>query len=112
MFISQAMAQTVDAVSAGGTPDMWNFIIQFALIIFILYFLLIRPQQKKIKQHEAALNAIIKGTRVVIAGIEGVVKEVKEDGNTLRVEIAEGVVVSVQRGYVSHVILNESKSKK
>lgn len=110
MFISQAIAQTTDAAAVAATPDIWNMILQFALIVFILYFLLIRPQQKKIKQHEAALNSIQKGTKIVLAGIEGVVQEILPD-NKLRVKIADSTSVVVLRGYVSQVISSTDEKK-
>ena len=93
MFISEAFAQAGDAAAAQGS--VYGTLIQLGLIFVIFYVLLIRPQQKKIKQHEAMLMAIKKGDKVITAGgIYGTVKEIKErtlliedDGNvTLRVD--------------------------
>ena len=62
MFISEAFAQvTENAVQTGGS--MSHMMTQLVLIVFIVYFVLIRPQQKRIKKHEAELKAIIKGTK-------------------------------------------------
>ncbi len=113
MLISEAFAQTADAAAAmpgAGAPDMWSMIIQFALIIFILYFLLIRPQQKKIRQHEAALNAIVKGSKIIVAGIEGTVDAVLPD-DRLSVKIADGTVITVLRAYVSQVVTDDKAKK-
>lgn len=119
MFISQAFAQTAETVAettAGAPSDVMSMITQFILILLIIYFLLIRPQQKRIKQHEAELNAIIKGTKVIIAGIIGTVVEV-HDNQELTVEIADGVRIRVMRPYVSQVVFdtpvqkNNKKSK-
>ena len=59
MFISEAWAQTAETAASGGSVS--GVLIQLGLIFVIFYFLLIRPQQKKIKQHEAMLSAIKKG---------------------------------------------------
>lgn len=112
MFISEAYAQTMqtaEQVSAAPVPEGMKVLIQILLIFLVLYFLLIRPQQKKLKEHQARLNAIIKGTKIIVSGIVGTVKNVKED--ELTVEIASGVEVKVLRDYVSQVVLNEKGKK-
>lgn len=109
MFISDAFAQTVETaaqVGTSGSPEWINVIVQFGLIFFVLYFLLIRPQQKKFKEHEKSLNSIQKGTKVIVGGLLGTVNRV--DGDELKIEIADGVEVTVIKAYVSQV-LNESK---
>ena len=110
MFISQAFAQTTDVVQqTTAMPESISFFVQVILIFFILYFLLIRPQQKRIKEHQAHLNAIIKGTKIIVSGIVGTVKNVKD--NELTVEIANGVEIKVLREYVSQVCFPETKNK-
>lgn len=111
MFIKEALAQTAQTVVAteqatSGTPMGMKIIAQFALIFLVLYFLLIRPQQKKLKKHESDLNAITKGTKVVVGGILGTVTKVEENGE-LKIKIANDVEISVLRGYVSQVIFDE-----
>ena len=100
MFISQAYAQ--DAAGAGGG----SFILQFApliLIFVVFYFLLIRPQQKRMRDHREMLSAVRRGDRVVTGGgIIGVVT--KAGGDELTIEIAQGVRVKVMRGTVSSVL--------
>ena len=66
MFISDAFAQSAGALPAQGS--MVGTLIQLGLIFLIFYILLIRPQQKKIRQHEAMLSAIKKGDEVVTGG--------------------------------------------
>lgn len=112
MLISQAYAQTApvtEQVIASGLPEGMKVLIQILLIFFVLYFLMIRPQQKKMKEHQAQLNAIIKGTKIVVGGIVGTVKNVKD--NELTVEIAAGVEIKVLRDYVSQVYFNEKTKK-
>ncbi|MBQ4472649.1 MAG: preprotein translocase subunit YajC [Alphaproteobacteria bacterium] len=105
MFISSAMAQT--AANAANAGSLSSMAIQFLLIIVICYFLLIRPQQKRYKKHEAELNAIVKGVRVNVGGIIG--KVVKAEPLELTVEIADGVEIKVLRPYVTQVLFNEDE---
>lgn len=74
------------------------------LIFAIMYFLLIRPQQKKVKEHQAMVEALRRGDQVVTqGGLIGKVSKVKEDGE-LEVEIAEGVKVRVVRATIAQVV--------
>ena len=67
------------------------------LIFAIMYFLLIRPQQKKVKEHQAMVAALRRGDQVITqGGLIGKVVKVKED-NEIEVEIADGVKVRVVR---------------
>ncbi len=100
MFVSPAFAQA--AGGAGGKPIM-QFVPLIA-IFAIMYFLMIRPQQKKAKEHRAMIDAVRRGDQVVTAGgLMGKVTKVKEDGE-LEVEIAEGVKVRVLKGTLANVI--------
>ena len=108
MFITPAMAQTVNqGVSMSSQGSTLSLIAQFVLIIGIIYFVMIRPQQKRFKKHEAELNAIVKGVRVNIGGIIG--KVVEAEPLELVVEIADGVCIKVLRPYVTHVFFNEDE---
>ena len=101
MFITPAYAQAAGG-AAGGAAFM-----QFApliLIFGIMYFLLIRPQQKKLKDHKAMIEALRRGDQVITGGgIVGKVAKVREDGE-VEVEIAEGVKVRVVKSTISHVV--------
>lgn len=102
MFISTAFAQ-----AAGGAPDAGGTLISFLpliLIFVVFYFLLIRPQQKKMKEHQAMLAALRRGDRIVTGGgiIGTIAKTVGND--ELIVEIAEGIRVRVLRSTVSAVL--------
>ena len=108
MFISPAFAQTVDkAATAVPQGGMWSMVFQFALILAIIYFVIIRPQQKRFKKHEAELDAMVKGVRVNVAGIVGKVVEVEP--LELTVEIAPDVRIKVLRPYVTQVFFNEDE---
>ena len=98
MFATPAYAQ-----AAGGAAAFTSFV-PLILIFGIMYFLLIRPQQKKLKEHKAMVTALRKGDQVITSGgIIGKVYKVKDDGE-LEVEIAEGVRVRVVRSTVAQVL--------
>ena len=100
MLINDAFAQTAGMAPTGSTAGV---IVQLLLIFVIFYFILIRPQQKKIKQHEAMLLAIKRGDKIITGGgVYGVVEKATDE--KLDVKIAEGVVVSVYRATVRQVI--------
>lgn len=93
----------VYAQAAPGAFDMLNsLIIPTMLIIGIMYFLMIRPQQKRLKEHRDMVAAIRRGDTVVTSG--GIIgKVIKVEDNELQVEIAEGVKIKLVRGTVSEV---------
>jgi len=98
MFISPAYAQSV-----GGLGSMGS-LLPLVLIFVVFYFLLIRPQQKKQKQHREMLGDLRRGDRVVTAGgVIGLITRVNSDSE-ITVEISEGVRVKVVRSMVSDVI--------
>lgn len=81
------------------------------LIFAIMYFLLIRPQQKKVKEHQAMVAALRRGDQVVTqGGIVGKVVKVKEDGE-IEVEIAEGVKVRVIQHTIQTVLSKTEPAK-
>ncbi|WP_293577144.1 preprotein translocase subunit YajC [Phaeobacter sp.] len=74
------------------------------LIFGIMYFLLIRPQQKKMKEHQNMVAALRRGDQVVTqGGVIGKVAKVKDDGE-IEVEIAEGVKIRVVRSTIAQVL--------
>ncbi|MYM54210.1 preprotein translocase subunit YajC [Thalassovita mangrovi] len=74
------------------------------LIFVIMYFLLIRPQQKKMKDHQAMVGALRRGDQVVTqGGLIGKVSKVKDD-NEVEVELAEGVKVRVVKSTIAQVV--------
>ncbi|WP_170770420.1 preprotein translocase subunit YajC [Ruegeria lacuscaerulensis] len=82
------------------------------LIFAIMYFLLIRPQQKKMKEHQAMVEAVRRGDQVVTqGGLIGKVSKVKEGENEIEVELAEGVKVRVVKSTIAQV-LNKTEPAK
>ncbi|MEM9967117.1 MAG: preprotein translocase subunit YajC [Pseudomonadota bacterium] len=85
--------------------------IPLILIFAIMYFLLIRPQQKKVKEHQAMVAALRRGDQVVTqGGVIGKVAKVKEDGE-LEVEIADGVKVRVVQSTIANVVSKTEPTK-
>ncbi len=101
MFVTAAYAQTAGA--AGGSAGLGQFVI-LPVIFGIMYFLLIRPQQKKMKETKAMIEAVRRGDEVLTGGgIIGKVTKVGEDG-VLEVEIAPGVKVKVAKQTIASVM--------
>ncbi|WP_299376259.1 preprotein translocase subunit YajC [uncultured Tateyamaria sp.] len=85
--------------------------IPLILIFAIMYFLLIRPQQKKVKEHAAMVEAVRRGDQVVTqGGLIGKVSKVKED-NEIEVELAEGVKVRVVKSTIASVLSKTEPAK-
>ena len=102
MFVSPAWAQG----AGGGALDGLGGLLPLVLIFVVFYFLLIRPQQKKAKDHREVLANLRRGDRVVTnGGLIGTITRVPND-NELIIEVAEGVKVRVMRGMIA-----ESMSK-
>ena len=103
MFISTAQAQTAPAAATGGAESTLYSLLPLVLMFVVLYFIMIRPQMKKQKEHKAMIEAIAKGDEVVIGG--GLLGRVAKMGDSfISVEIASGVEVQVQRGAVVQVL--------
>jgi preprotein translocase subunit YajC len=104
VFISEAFAQAAPAAAAaesplGGITGMLPIILMFV----VLYFVMIRPQMKRQKEHKAMIDALAKGDEVVVAG--GMLGKVSKMGETfLHVEIANNVEIQVQRSAVVQVL--------
>ena len=101
MFITPAFAQAAGGAGAGSAFAQF---VPLILIFAIMYFLLIRPQQKKVKEHKAMVEALRRGDQVVTqGGILGKVVKVKDGEGEVDVEIAQGVTVRVVRATIAQV---------
>jgi preprotein translocase subunit YajC len=103
MLISPAYAQAVaGAPAAGGTASFLVNMVPLVLIFVIFWFLLIRPQQQRMKAHRAMIDAVKKGDSVVTGGgLIGKVTKVETDH--VEVEIASGVKVKAVKGTLTDV---------
>ena len=104
MFISSAFAQT--APTAAGGSDIQSSLmgmLPLVLMFVVLYFVMIRPQMKKQKEHRSMIDALAKGDEVATSG--GLLGKVSKIGETnLSLEIANGVEVQLQRSAVVQVL--------
>ena len=104
MFISSAFAQTAPAAAAGG--DMQSSLMSMLpllLMFVVLYFVMIRPQMKRQKEHKAMIDALAKGDEIATAG--GLLGKVTKLADaTVSIEIAAGVEVQLQRQAVVQVL--------
>ena len=99
-MITPAFAQ---AAGGGGTTDILMSLVPFVLIFVIMWFLIIRPQQRRVKSHQELIKNVRRGDTVVTSGgIVGKVSKVIDDAE-LEVEIAEGVRVRLVKGMITDV---------
>ncbi len=103
MFTTPAFAQSL-AGSAGGASDILLQIAPFGLIFIIMYFLVLRPQQKKARDHADLIKNVRRGDNVVTTGgIIGKVTKANPDDAEIEVEIAANVKVRVVRAMIADV---------
>jgi preprotein translocase subunit YajC len=99
MLITPAFAQ-----SSGGLAEGSFGLLPIIFVMVIFYFLLIRPQQKRAKQHKEMLAAIRRGDKIVTSGgLTGTVVKVVDDSDTVEVEIAKDVKVHVVRAMIADI---------
>ncbi len=93
------MAEGAPAAQGGG----YEMFIMIAIFFAIMYFMIIRPQQKRSKDHRKLLSSLSKGDEVVTSG--GMLGKILKVGdNSIKVEIAEGVAIKVQKNSISSVL--------
>ncbi|MDR2332964.1 preprotein translocase subunit YajC [Diaphorobacter ruginosibacter] len=103
MFISNAFAQTAPAAAEGGLMGSLTGMLPLVLMFVVLYFIMIRPQMKRQKEHRAMIDALAKGDEIVTSG--GILGKVSRLGEGfVHIEIAEGVEVQIQRAAVAQVL--------
>jgi preprotein translocase subunit YajC len=104
VLISSAFAQTAPAAAAGGDiMSSLTGMLPLVLMFVVLYFVMIRPQMKRQKEHKAMIDALAKGDEIATAG--GLLGKVTKLGdNTLSLEVSAGVEVQLQRSAVVQVL--------
>jgi preprotein translocase subunit YajC len=103
MFISPAFAQGSPFGGLGGDGNMLTSLLPFVLIFVIMYFLILRPQQKRAKQHQEMVKNVRRGDTVITSG--GIIAKVTKviDDDQIEIELADGVRVRQLRQMVSDV---------
>jgi len=108
---SEPMLMMLQSAPAGGQGGLGAALIQFfpfIAIFVIFYLLMIRPQQRRVKEHQAAINAVKKGDEIITGGgIRGKITKVSED--EAEVEIAQGVKVRVIKSTITQVLSAKTK---
>jgi len=99
-LISDAWAQAAPGAAPGG---QFQFILMMAAFVALFYFMLIRPQQKRTREHQALLSKLATGDEVVTSG--GVLGKVTEVGDTfITLEVADGVRIKVQKVQITQLM--------
>lgn len=102
MFISNAYAQAASAAAGPESNSLLQMLPMVAIFV-VLYFVMIRPQMKRQKEHKAMIEAVAKGDEVVTAG--GVIGKVSKLGdNFIHLEVANGVELQLQRSAITQVL--------
>ncbi len=100
-FVSDAMAQS--AAAGAEQAPAWAGLLPMVILFVIFYFLLIRPQQKKAKEHRKMVEELSKGDEAVTTGgILGKIRKVGE--NFVDIEVADGVTLTVQKGQIAQLM--------
>lgn len=103
MFITPAFAQEATTTTTGGGSALLLNLLPFVLIFAIMYFLIIRPQRTRMKQHQEMIRNVRRGDTIVTnGGLIGKVAKVVDD-TEVQVEVAEGTRVRIMRAMIAEV---------
>ena len=102
MFATPAFAQTAGAAAGGGPQDMLIQFLPLVGLVVLFYFLMIRPQQRRMKQHQQMITNLKRNDVVVLSsGVIG--KVVRVEDKEVGLEIAQGVTIKVVKGMIAEV---------
>ena len=102
MFATPAFAQTAAGAPAGGPQDLLIQFLPLVGLVVLFYFLMIRPQQRRMKQHQQMITNLKRNDTVVLnSGVVG--KVVRVEDKEIGLEIAQGVTVKVVKGMIAEV---------
>ena len=110
LFTSNAFAQDTTAAAPNGG---FMSLVPLLIVFVIIYLLMIRPQQKKAKQHQEMINNLKIGNKVCTSGgVFGTVKNIDDKNNTLELEIAKDTVIKILKYSVTELVIAETKDQK
>ena len=114
MFISSALAQATETATAAPANDSPIFsFVPLVLIFAVFYFLIVRPQNKKMKAHQEMVSNVKIGNKIVTTGgIIGVVKDILVKENQVEIEIADGVRIKILKQHVADLIQDVKQDSK
>ena len=87
--------------NATQTGDWWGLLLYCLIIFAIIYIFMVRPNKKRMAEYQKMLDSLQEGNRVLAAGIYGTIKKVND--KTIEMEIADGVVIEVNKGAIANV---------
>lgn len=96
-----AVVGTATTQATSTTIDGWGLLLYCVIILAIIYFFMVRPNKKRMDEYQKMLDSIQVGNRIMAAGIYGTVKKIND--KTIEMEIADGVVIEVNKGAVASV---------
>ena len=113
-FITEVRAQENDYEAQPQAEEFSLASFMPLIIIFaIFYFLIIRPQNKKMKEHQKLVGSVKKGDEVITnSGIFGKITQINEKDNSVNLEISEDVEIKILKNYITDVVNKEKKNKK
>jgi len=113
MFVSEALAQTAGTAAPASPLGDIGFFVPLILVFIVMWFFMIRPQQKKQKAHQAMIRAAKRGDRVVTnGGIIGLITKANDADNDVEVEIATGVKIRVMRHAIADILNRTAEAAK
>jgi preprotein translocase subunit YajC len=113
MFVSEALAQTAGAAAPASPLGDIGFFVPLILVFVVMWFFMIRPQQKKQKAHQAMIRAAKRGDRIVTSGgILGVITKANDADNDVEVEIAKEVKIRVMRHAIADIVNRNPEAAK
>ena len=112
-IIALTTEQPIDEVVVESADGGWMSMVPIILIVTVMYFLLIRPQEQKRKEHESLVNTLKKGDEVLLnSGIFGVVKSINDSDATIILEIADKIEVKALKSSVADVLESKKSAAK
>ncbi len=111
LLISNAFAQVSETAATATTGDspILSFV-PLILIFAVFYFLIVRPQSKKMKEHQTMLGDLKSGNKVVTSGgIVGIIRDIDQKGNQVELEIADGVRIKILKNHIADLAKEEKK---
>jgi preprotein translocase subunit YajC len=113
MFVSEALAQTAGAAAPASPLGDIGFFVPLILVFVVMWFFMIRPQQKKQKAHQALIRAAKRGDRIVTSGgLLGVITKANDADNDVEVEIAKDVKIRVMRHAIADIVNRNPEAAK
>lgn len=97
--VVENVAQTAPVAAPQGS--VWGLVMYCVVVFGIIYFLMVRPNKKRMSEYQKMLDSLKVGNRVMVAGIYGTIKKINE--KTIEVEVAKGVVIEVAKNAVASV---------